>query len=692
MAFKVQIININENADNIILVSGLTIEILKIKYNWILNASVKNCILGQDDDGIIWFSGEWLCGEWENGTWYSGIWHNGTWNNGKWYSYLLDQAMIISNRFVILDKNETYSEFRSGTWKQGDFYDGTFGYNRDIFNKSKTDLLDQNFDSAYWLNGKFHNGLFKNSVWYDGLFYNGNMETSYWLNGKFYSGTFNKYNWYDGLWYGGDFIEGDWYNGNFDQIDINIPSRFGLANDTYSRTTWHNGNFYNGIFLSGLNQNSSGNTIPSLDHSKTQWFNGNFKGGEWYGGHFNNGYFYNGNWYGGVFNTDTGSTWSSTCLWYNGNWYNGLWINGIFYDGHFYDGMWLDGIFINGYMSTNLIESTLLKQSLVTTVYPPSAVTYPVTYITYNSAIGNGRVTNNGGATILDRGICWSLNQNPIIGNTYDNFSISDGGSMGSINILLNSIVSGSTYYVRSYAKNITGLTYGNEVSFTAIAALDSAPSVITKEITNKTSYTANIIGIITDSNGYTVTNCGFYYSQTNSNPNNSDIVVKIIPPVSPGEGSFNYTLSSLSDSTTYYVRAFATNIKGTNVGIVLNFTTNPPDPATIPIVTTNNIYNITDNTAIINGTVINNGNDIIIARGVCWSISSNPTISDTKTVEAGDTGTFNTNMIGLTPNITYHVRIYATNSADTGYGDDKTFTTTLSTPPSIIMIKCIAN
>lgn len=106
MAFKVEIVNINKNIDNIILTDGLTIEKLKIKYNWILNASIKNCILGEDSYGLVWYSGEWICGEWMDGTWYSGIFHDGTWYNGKWYSYLIDKSMIISNRFVILDKNK----------------------------------------------------------------------------------------------------------------------------------------------------------------------------------------------------------------------------------------------------------------------------------------------------------------------------------------------------------------------------------------------------------------------------------------------------------------------------------------------------------------------------------------------------------------------------------------------------------
>ena len=59
--------------------SGLTPDIIKRKYNWILNAIVDNAIIGQDDYGFVWYSGSWIAGEWEDGTWYSGIWYDGEW-------------------------------------------------------------------------------------------------------------------------------------------------------------------------------------------------------------------------------------------------------------------------------------------------------------------------------------------------------------------------------------------------------------------------------------------------------------------------------------------------------------------------------------------------------------------------------------------------------------------------------------
>ena len=55
MGFKVQIVDISENFDNIILTNNLTIEKVKIKYNWLLNASVKNCIVGEDSYGLVWY-------------------------------------------------------------------------------------------------------------------------------------------------------------------------------------------------------------------------------------------------------------------------------------------------------------------------------------------------------------------------------------------------------------------------------------------------------------------------------------------------------------------------------------------------------------------------------------------------------------------------------------------------------------
>lgn len=663
--FKVKITDTAENLDNILLTDDLTIEKLKIKYNWFLNASVKNCIIGEDSYGLVWYSGEWICGEWENGTWYSGIWHDGFWKNGKFYSYLLDLVMVMSKKLVILEEDKKYSEFRSGKWYQGNFYNGTFGYDRDsTFTPflDKNTVLSETINCAYFYDGKFHNGLFINSIWFNGVFYNGDIETSYWCDGKFYNGTFSKYAWFNGYWYGGDFRIGDWYNGNFDQTNIDIKSRFGTKTGTTYQTSWKGGTFSNGEFHSGLNMDSSGNTYPSLNDNLTQWIDGTFNGGKWYGGHFRKGVFNNGEWYGGIFNIITGSTYYSNCIWNNGKWYNGLWINGTFNGGHFYDGLWLDGTFENGYMSVNEVEGSLLPLSISNTVYPPTAVTYSASTITDISAYGNGRVTNNGGGMILGRGICWT--EYPIEPFYATSNVSSDGGTMGPFSIKLSPLTQNTKYNFKAYAINKTGLTYGDMYNFTTSATtIQGIPNVITYTATT-TSDNANMVGLLM--NGEPLLSYGFYYKKS------TDVSYISLLSINLYNSFFDSTTTPiLTPNTTYDYYAFATNSYGTGYGTIKHFTTPLYSPPTYPTIISIEINNIVDIQAIGKGNVTYNGNDILIEVGYCYSSTNSlPTISDSKVILSPtiQNGLFDVTMYPLISGTTYYSRAYATNSTYTGY------------------------
>jgi len=95
-----------------------------------------------------------------------------------------------------------------------------------------------------------------------------------------------------------------------------------------------------------------------------------------------------------------------------------------------------------------------------------------------------------------------------------------------------------------------------------------------------------------------------------------------------------------------------------------------------VPTVTTTEPSSIMQTTAVSGGDVTADGNAPVTARGVCWSTSSNPTIADSHTIDGTGTGAFTSTMTGLTPNTTYDVRAYATNSVGTAYGGAWTFTT----------------
>jgi uncharacterized protein (TIGR02145 family) len=85
----------------------------------------------------------------------------------------------------------------------------------------------------------------------------------------------------------------------------------------------------------------------------------------------------------------------------------------------------------------------------------------------------------------------------------------------------------------------------------------------------------------------------------------------------------------------------------------------------------------ITNNSTISGGSIINDGGQTITQRGVCWSTSPNPTIAlSTKTSDGSGSGTFSSNLSGLSASTTYFVRAYATTASGTWYGDEKSFTT----------------
>lgn len=106
--------------------------------------------------------------------------------------------------------------------------------------------------------------------------------------------------------------------------------------------------------------------------------------------------------------------------------------------------------------------------------------------------------------------------------------------------------------------------------------------------------------------------------------------------------------------------------------------TTNPIDTTTIllPTVFTSTASNITSTSAMVGGNVTSDGGASVIARGVCWSTSQNPTVNDSHTTDGGGMGSFTSNITGLAANTIYYVRAYATNSAGTAYGEEVIFTT----------------
>jgi uncharacterized protein (TIGR02145 family) len=82
--------------------------------------------------------------------------------------------------------------------------------------------------------------------------------------------------------------------------------------------------------------------------------------------------------------------------------------------------------------------------------------------ITSNSATSGGSITNDGGSPVTQRGICWATTQNPTTANNTALAGIGDG----IFTVNLTGLAPNATYFVRAYAINTAGTSYGNQLSF----------------------------------------------------------------------------------------------------------------------------------------------------------------------------------------------------------------------------------
>lgn len=107
-----------------------------------------------------------------------------------------------------------------------------------------------------------------------------------------------------------------------------------------------------------------------------------------------------------------------------------------------------------------------------------------------------------------------------------------------------------------------------------------------------------------------------------------------------------------------------------------------------MPVVSTSPVTNITATTALSGGVITSDGGSAVTARGVCWSTSTAPTTADSKTTNGTGTGSFTSNVTGLTNGETYYLRAYATNSIGTAYGLERVFTTPIPTSSGVQFIE----
>jgi uncharacterized protein (TIGR02145 family) len=86
-----------------------------------------------------------------------------------------------------------------------------------------------------------------------------------------------------------------------------------------------------------------------------------------------------------------------------------------------------------------------------------------------SSVSSGGAITSDGGAPITSCGLCWNSTKNPTITNNITTASLNGDSFISRINYL----VPNSIYYIRAYATNSSGTSYGNELTVQTYAVTD---------------------------------------------------------------------------------------------------------------------------------------------------------------------------------------------------------------------------
>jgi hypothetical protein len=308
----------------------------------------------------------------------------------------------------------------------------------------------------------------------------------------------------------------------------------------------------------------------------------------------------------------------------------------------------------------------------------PSVTTLAATSISYTTALIGGNITSDGGAPILRSGLMYStipLGTDTLSGIKVINPVLGTGVYTSPI----TGLTSSTTYYVRAFAVNNIGITFGANVSFITLTPPTLA-TVITSPATSITISAATLGGNVTLDGGASVTRRGIVYSTSVISDTNS---ITGGGRLASGTGTGVYTIpvTGLAINTLYHVRAFVVNSVGVYLASEVTFTT-----LNIPTLTTLAPTSITSSSAISGGNITSDGGSPVIRRGLVYNIIP---ISDTginpKVIDlSGGTGSYTSLLSSLTPNTTYYILAFAVNANGVAYGNVLTFNTIVASIPTV--------
>jgi uncharacterized protein (TIGR02145 family) len=293
---------------------------------------------------------------------------------------------------------------------------------------------------------------------------------------------------------------------------------------------------------------------------------------------------------------------------------------------------------------------------------PPSLTTKAITGITTISAISGGDISDDGGASIISKGVCWNTTDKPVV----TDLKTTDSDGSGSFTSNISSLLPNTTYFVRAYATNSAGTSYGSSVSF---KTLGDKPTPVAVNATDILKTSATLNGTVNPNS--LSTTVSFEYGLTTAYGTTS---VAVQSPLK-GESNNNVTaaLTGLTPGKLYHFRIKAENSLGISYSDDMSFTT----LGGIPLVVSLKANNTLMYSATIGGSVNPNffSTSIMFEWGTTTSYGNTINYSQNPVVGSAPQN-ISVNLTGLVQATTYHFRIKAENDLGIRLSDDFSFTT----------------
>ena len=291
----------------------------------------------------------------------------------------------------------------------------------------------------------------------------------------------------------------------------------------------------------------------------------------------------------------------------------------------------------------------------------PQLTTVEIRNLTEATVLSGGEVLSDGGSSVTERGVCWSTFLEPTVSDNRTKDSL----GLGAFESRVQNLTPGTTYHLRAYATNAAGAAYGRETTFTTKTLSISTTNAYF--IMASTAISGGSILSDADSSSLTILTRGICWN-TFPNPTVEDS----IRTNGAAPGNFTNLMENLKPLTTYYVRAFVTNSRGTFYGNETSFTTQ----SGLISLTTEQASEVTAHSVVLKGRISGDGGATITDRGFCMNTNPNPTLENTAIHLEDVSGTFQSTLSNLTPGTTYYFRAFAINALGTSYGEEYNFKT----------------